>query len=43
MTNAVHKTDSWQSTACILCSRNCGIEIDVEDGRIEKVRGKEAA
>ena len=26
-------------TACILCSRNCGLEIDIEDGRFTKVRG----
>lgn len=26
-------------TACILCSRNCGLEVDVEDGRFTKIRG----
>ena len=30
---------AMQKTACILCSRNCGLEIDVEDGRFVKVRG----
>lgn len=29
------------STACILCSRNCGIEVDVEDGHLVKIRGDE--
>lgn len=26
-------------TACILCSRNCGLEIETDDGRFVKVRG----
>src|SRR5262245_16049657 len=26
-------------TACILCSRNCGIEVEVEDRRLVKIRG----
>lgn len=26
-------------TACILCSRNCGLEIDVVDGHLKKIRG----
>lgn len=29
-------------TACILCSRNCGIEVDVEAGHLTKIRGDEA-
>lgn len=28
-----------QPTACILCSRNCGLKVTVEDGHIKKVRG----
>ena len=28
-----------QSTACILCSRNCGLEVEIEDGRFVRVRG----
>ncbi len=28
-----------QSTACILCSLNCGIEVTVEDGHLTKIRG----
>ena len=31
--------DSWQSTACILCSINCGIEVAVEEGRLASIRG----
>lgn len=29
-------------TACILCSRNCGLEVDVVDGRLKKIRGDTA-
>jgi len=28
-------------TACILCSRNCGLRIDVEDGQFTRIRGDE--
>ena len=28
-----------QSTACILCSLNCGVEVVVEDGHLTKIRG----
>ena len=30
---------SWQSTACILCSINCGIDVQVEEGRLAGIRG----
>lgn len=30
-----------QPTVCVLCSHNCGIRVDVEDGRIVAVRGDE--
>lgn len=30
---------STEQTACILCSRNCGLRIDVEDGRFKQIRG----
>lgn len=33
---------SWQSTACNLCSLNCGVEIQVEDGRFARIRGDRA-
>jgi anaerobic selenocysteine-containing dehydrogenase len=29
------------ATVCVLCSHNCGIRVDVEDGRIVAVRGDE--
>ncbi len=29
-------------TACILCSLNCGIEVDVEAGRLTRIRGDKA-
>lgn len=32
-------TATWRQTACNLCYVNCGIEVLVEEGRIEKVRG----
>src|SRR4029077_8836111 len=28
-------------TVCVLCSHNCGIRVDVKDGRITAVRGDE--
>ncbi|MFO0737222.1 MAG: molybdopterin-dependent oxidoreductase [Labilithrix sp.] len=31
-----------EQTACILCSRNCGIRVEVDGGRIGSVRGDEA-
>jgi len=30
--------NTWHSTACVLCSNNCGIEVQVENDRIVKVR-----
>ncbi|MEP6864286.1 MAG: molybdopterin-dependent oxidoreductase [Deltaproteobacteria bacterium] len=30
-----------ETSACILCSRNCGIRVEIEDGRIAAVRGNE--
>ncbi|MGH7789867.1 MAG: molybdopterin-dependent oxidoreductase [Candidatus Binatia bacterium] len=29
------------ATVCVLCSHNCGVRVDVEDGRIVAVRGDE--
>jgi len=31
--------DNWQPTACILCSRNCGLSVQVKDGHLTKIRG----
>ena len=28
-----------EKTACILCSRNCGLLVDIEDGQFTKIRG----
>jgi len=30
---------SWQKTACILCECNCGLEVQVEDRRLLRIRG----
>jgi anaerobic selenocysteine-containing dehydrogenase len=30
---------SWKKTACVLCGNGCGLEIQVENNRIVKVRG----
>ena len=40
--SAPEPTDEWKKTACILCSINCGLEVQTggEDGRqIVKIRG----
>jgi anaerobic selenocysteine-containing dehydrogenase len=28
-----------EKTACILCSRNCGLTVTIEDGRFTRIRG----
>lgn len=37
----VPTTQAWHATACILCSRNCGIEVQLDGGRLARVRGDE--
>ena len=32
-------TATWNPTACILCSRNCGIEVEVTDREMSRIRG----
>ena len=32
-------SEEWAPTACILCSENCGLEVQVEDGHLTKIRG----
>ena len=32
------RQDDWQSTSCVLCATNCGLQVRVEDNRITKVR-----
>jgi anaerobic selenocysteine-containing dehydrogenase len=34
--------ESWKSTACILCSQNCGIEVQVDARRLVRFRGDRA-
>lgn len=29
----------WRKTGCVLCAQNCGLEVQVENNRIVKVRG----
>jgi len=29
----------WKSTSCVLCSTNCGLQVQVEDGHFVKVKG----
>lgn len=38
-TTAAPQAAAWQPTACILCSRNCGIEVELRDGHLARVRG----
>lgn len=33
------QTAEWQKTACIICSLNCGLEVQTHGGRIVKARG----
>src|SRR3989442_11468993 len=34
--------DEWRQTACILCSINCGIEVQTEGRHIVRIRGDRA-
>ncbi len=38
-TKANTAAGEWQSTACILCSINCGLHVQVEDGHFVKIKG----
>jgi formate dehydrogenase len=29
----------WKSTSCILCSVNCGLQVQIEDGHFKKIKG----
>ena len=33
---------NWHPTACILCSLNCGIEVQIDDGHFTRIRGDKA-
>ncbi|MBI2425835.1 MAG: molybdopterin-dependent oxidoreductase [Candidatus Hydrogenedentes bacterium] len=35
-------SETWQKTACILCSLNCGLEVQVESGALAKIRGDQS-
>lgn len=37
--STVSVEEGWRPTACILCSRNCGIEVEVKDDRLGRIRG----
>ena len=37
--SATSATETWHPTACILCSRNCGIEVQLADGHLARIRG----
>ncbi len=39
MATVREETGQWHKTACILCSVNCGIEVQLEDRRIAKIKG----
>ena len=32
---------STEKTACILCSRNCGLQVEINDGKFVKIQGDE--
>ncbi len=33
---------TWHTTACILCSQNCGIEVELDGRTLNKIRGDKA-
>jgi anaerobic selenocysteine-containing dehydrogenase len=35
-------SDAWQKTACILCSQNCGLEVQMDARRLVRFRGDRA-
>lgn len=41
-TSQAGQSGQWQPTACILCSRNCGLEVEVREREIVKIRGDKA-
>jgi len=40
--NGTAPAETWQPTACVLCSRTFGIEVVVEDGHLTRIRGDKA-
>jgi anaerobic selenocysteine-containing dehydrogenase len=41
--NAQSNDENWQSTACMLCSIGCSIEVKTENGHLTKIRGDKAS
>lgn len=41
-TPAIETPPVWQPTACVLCACNCGVEVQVADGAITRVKGDKA-
>jgi anaerobic selenocysteine-containing dehydrogenase len=39
MKRAAETADPWLPTACILCSRNCGLEVQLDGPRLARIRG----
>lgn len=41
MTTPIHPTPSksQEKSACILCSRNCGLTVEIENGKFTRIRG----
>lgn len=39
MTTPSAEATEWKSTACILCSVNCGLHVQVDDGHFTKIKG----
>lgn len=40
--NTTETNGNWQQTACILCSRNCGIEVEARGHEMLRIRGDKA-
>lgn len=36
---SIQESAEWQTTACILCSINCGLQVQLEDGHFKKIKG----
>ncbi|HHH11912.1 MAG TPA: molybdopterin oxidoreductase family protein, partial [Sorangium sp.] len=39
MVETMNRDGSWQASACILCSINCGIQVGGGEGRLKRIRG----
>jgi len=43
LNNAPNKNEEWKSSACMLCSIGCAIEVQVDGQNLTKIRGDKAA